>query len=765
MNSGSVWSANWKPINTGLPSASLGASGLAIAPGNPSTLYSWNWGGGLFKSTDGAGSWEVVNGVAGLHWLVVDPRNSAALYAITSGFSIGTRGIHLLRSMDGGVRWTGLNFPDASFGVNSLVIDPQDSNTLYAVLFGTLTISKSTDGGATWKRLPDPADTNPGGPQGMFLTIDPVTPSTLYGVALNGEILKSTDAGESWITIKAGPCCGFSLLDFLDSVPLSVDPVTPSTIYAGSFAAATGLGPSNGHGSISKSSDGGQTWRAIRVGIPTEARVRLLVVDPASPSNVYASYSNDGGWGIIKSTDAGETWRVLNSDFPSVNFWGSPIVVDPQVPSTLYTGYWDPGSAATQGKSRETFRLGAGAGGILKSTNAGASWSPANAGRSLIDVRALAIDPVNSGTVYTATGTDGVFKSVDSGASWTKLAAFQFSPGIFALSGLAYVRSLLIDFTNPNILYAYTARAGGCSPSDNLLFKSTDGGATWSDGASPPMSGCFTVAETEGESGLLTVQTASQMVMDPTDPNTLYLGAEYIEGGLGLFKSTDGGANWNNPVFDCCDALVIDPSTPATVYGGSSGWWATPSGVFKSTDGGATWSRAGLNSGVNVLALDATDPGTLYAATQVSVSGSTGFGGLFKSTDGGANWFAINDGLTSLLDTRSPFTALLIDPGNSNVLYAGTSGYGVFRSTDGGAHWSPFNNGLTNLDVRVLALASGDPNALCAGTGSGIFVVNLTSDSIRLPAPAAEGIRVTLRRNHGHGMRAAGHYRAVLTVK
>jgi hypothetical protein len=153
--------------------------------------------------------------------------------------------------------------------------------------------------------------------------------------------------------------------------------------------------------------------------------------------------------------------------------------------------------------------------------------------------------------------------------------------------------------------------------------------------------------------------------------------------------------------------------------------------VSKSTDGGATWSRAGLTGGVNVLALDAAHPGTLYAATQVSVSGSTGFAGLFKSTDRGANWFAINYGLTSLLDTRSPFNALVIDPGNSNVLYAGTSGYGVFRSTDRGAHWRPFNDGLRNLDIRVLALAPGNSNALYAGTGSGIFVVNPTPDSIR----------------------------------
>jgi photosystem II stability/assembly factor-like uncharacterized protein len=110
------------------------------------------------------------------------------------------------------------------------------------------------------------------------------------------------------------------------------------------------------------------------------------------------------------------------------------------------------------------------------------------------------------------------------------------------------------------------------------------------------------------------------------------------------------------------------------------------------------------------------------------------FGGLFKTTDGGATWARINEGLASLIATRSPVTALVIDPANPQVLYAGTSGYGVFQSTDGGAHWSQFNDGLTNLDVRLLALTSGPAETLLAGTGNGIFAVDLAGEALRLPA-------------------------------
>ena len=137
---------------------------------------------------------------------------------------------------------------------------------------------------------------------------------------------------------------------------------------------------------------------------------------------------------------------------------------------------------------------------------------------------------------------------------------------------------------------------------------------------------------------------------------------------------------------------------------------------------------------MNVLALDPANPGVLYAAT--GGSGLSGFEGLLRTTDSGANWAPVNEGLESLIATRSPVTALVIDPANPQVLYAGSSGYGVFRSTDGGAHWSPFNDALPNLDIRLLALTPGRANALYAGTVSGIFVINLSSEAIPFRAPS-----------------------------
>ena len=107
-----------------------------------------------------------------------------------------------------------------------------------------------------------------------------------------------------------------------------------------------------------------------------------------------------------------------------------------------------------------------------------------------------------------------------------------------------------------------------------------------------------------------------------------------------MFKSTDGGANWNvvwsepgpNPYVNWVQALAIDPVTPTTLYAGTGG-----SGVFKSTDGGTTWKVGSGLTAAFALAIDPLTPTTLYAGT-----GGPGY--VFKSTDGGASWSAVDSG-------------------------------------------------------------------------------------------------------------------------
>lgn len=307
----------------------------------------------------------------------------------------------------------------------------------------------------------------------------------------------------------------------------------------------------------------------------------------------------------------------------------------------------------------------------------------------------LAIDGTNPSIIY-AGRDNGVFKSTDSGSSWGAINSGLF----FTVFGVPRVLSVAVDPSSPALYAGAAAPIGG-------MFKSTNGGASWNrivNGLS-----LFT-----GPPAVLSI------AIDRSNPSTLYVGTAHN----GAFKSTDGGATWRAIAGALNDvqgffmppdvpALVIDPSNPSTLYAGTGESFGVGGrGIFKSIDAGANWLQInnGLPSRTRVLSLliDGSSPSTLYAGT----SGH----GVFKSTDGGTSWRAINIGLTNFT-----VQALVMDPSNPSTLYAATNGQGVFRSSDSGANWSALNNGLTNLTALSLAIDPTSPSNLYAGGGGGVF--------------------------------------------
>ena len=177
------------------------------------------------------------------------------------------------------------------------------------------------------------------------------------------------------------------------------------------------------------------------------------------------------------------------------------------------------------------------------------------------------------------------------------------------------------------------------------------------------------------------------LAIDPTNPATVYAGT-----GRGIFKSTDGGANWAaTGLTDNVNALALDPKTPTTLYAGSK------RALFKSTDGGRSWTAIKtVGNDVSVLAIDPNNPETIYAGIAADSYGLIPDSSIFKSTDGGRSWTAIDNGLTDSPDSES-ISALALDPKTPTTLYAGTSGCGVFKSTDGGANWTAISTGLSRI--------------------------------------------------------------------
>jgi len=207
------------------PSAGAGSI-LAIDPQAPATLYAGYGGTGVFKTTDGGGTWHTAN--SGLFQppvtaLAVDPSNTGTVYAgtTTSGF---------FKSTDGGGSWRRAG-TDLSPGACSLAIDPQTPTTVYAGVGG---VAKSTDGGETWN-LP-----GPGNAPVTTLVIDPQTPATLYAGSLYhtpegyyGGIHKTTDAGDTWSYIVSGLTDPYDHNLIIGGISrLVIDPQTPATLYA-----------------------------------------------------------------------------------------------------------------------------------------------------------------------------------------------------------------------------------------------------------------------------------------------------------------------------------------------------------------------------------------------------------------------------------------------------------------------------------------------------------------------------------------------------
>jgi photosystem II stability/assembly factor-like uncharacterized protein len=592
--------------------ATVPATVLAIDPQNPTTVYAGTNQGGVVKSEDGGTNWTMVNsGLTGLrvYILAVDPQNPRTLYAGTAGTNLG-----LFKSTDGGESWTSLPYLPRGVAF-ALVIDPQNPNTVYAgsnedtyQRGNSVVVFKSTDGGASWRDTGLP----PGGFAGA-LAIDPVNPSTLYaGACVNNitsgaRLFKSTDGGASWTTAISGP--PISCIE-----ALAIDPQNSSTVYAG-----TGSG-------VFKSADGGTSWSAVNSGLAATV-VKSLAVDPQTPSTLYAGT----GSGVFKSADGGTGWSGTNSGLNAT--YVNSLAVDPQNLSTLY---------ATA------------AGSVLKTTNGGVHWSemysaPASDGGGNYPASSLVIDPQVSSTVYAGARPGGVWKSTDAGASWTRTVM----PKGNGVHGVA------IAPQNPNTVYAWNHQG---------LFKSSDGAASWS---------------TVNLHGVLA------LAIDPQSPDTVYAGIGYG----GVFKSTDGGASWSAV---------------------SSGLPTTPNGVA------ACVPNSNAYVAVTILVIDPQNPSTLFAQTGGPGSISCKAAGIYKSTDGGTTWSAANSGFGF---PGPVVTTLAIDPQNSSTVYAANGG-GIFKSADGGASWSAVNSGLTTLNVQTLAIDPQNPSTLYAGTnGGGVFAI------------------------------------------
>jgi len=353
-------------------------------------------------------------------------------------------------------------------------------------------------------------------------------------------------------------------------------------------------------------------------------------------------------------------------------------------------------SAGSAARPLEYF-TGATGGGLWKTDDGGFTWRPVTDGQlHSSSVGAVAVAPSNPDVVYIGMGEkdlrgnimqgDGMYKSTDDGKTWRHIG----------LDDSQIISKIVVDPANPDLVYVAALGHPSAPNSERGVFKSTDGGANWSK-----------ILFRDDKTG------AVDLAMDPKHPQVLYAalweswrtswGMSSGGPGSGLFKSTDGGANWTE--------ITRNPGLPSGVIGkigiavsgvDSDRLYALveahDGGVYRSDDAGATWTRVNDENTLRQRAFYFSD---IIADPQKKDTVYGGNVGFYRSTDGGKTWRQVRGG-----DTH----ALWIDPGNDQRMIVSNDS-GATISVNGGATWSPET--YSTAQIYHVALTKDDPYQVC----------------------------------------------------
>jgi len=359
-------------------------------------------------------------------------------------------------------------------------------------------------------------------------------------------------------------------------------------------------------------------------------------------------------------------------------------------------------------------------------------------GRDGVDAFVLKLNPAGTEVVY-GTWLGGSNEEIAQGVAVDKdgnayVTGYTFSKdfpktaGALQQSSGGYADGFIARLNATGSALIYSSYLGG-SGDDSLSSIAVDGdgniyltGSTQSSNL--PVTGIqqtrgsqpvFKSADRAGNwtqiGNTLNTTQAFTLAVDPTNPNTLYAGTF-----LGVYKSTDGGQQWqatgqtdptNSVIFG---SIAIDPSNPNRIYATSR-----LGGIYRSTDGGQSYQvNVGINfngspSGFDVV-IDPVMPATLYLGTSR---------GVYKSVNGGDTWVTANNGLMPPFGGQIPrINRLVIDPSNRLTLYAATT-RNVYKTVDGGANWVQVRTGLGQnelTEILALAIDPTTPATLYAGT-------------------------------------------------
>ncbi len=331
----------------------------------------------------------------------------------------------------------------------------------------------------------------------------------------------------------------------------------------------------------------------------------------------------------------------------------------------------------------------------------------------------IAISPDDPSTWYVGVGSGGIWKTENGGTTWATIFDDQDSYSIGCIT---------LDPNNPDTIWVGTGEnvSGRHVAYGSGVFRSRNGGATWEN------------------MGLRASEHIGMIRVDPRDSNIIYVAAQgplWSGGGeRGLFKSTDGGANWtkllgdglgNNSIDDQYTGVSevhLDPRNPDVIYAVS--WQrfrnvavlmdgGPGSGIHKSTDGGATWRQLteGLpqeDLGKVGFAISPQQPDVVYATVELAHRK----GGFYRSQDGGESWEKRNDYLSGGTGPHY-YQEIFADPHQFDRVYQ--MDVRLHVTHDGGTNFETMTSETKHVDHHALAFHPRDPDYLLVGNDGGVY--------------------------------------------
>ncbi|MEP0860135.1 MAG: T9SS type A sorting domain-containing protein [Ignavibacterium sp.] len=607
-----------------------------------------------------------------------DPNNPNIIY-------IGPANGGVWKSTDNGVTRNPLTDNEVSMAMGAIVVDPTNSNIVYAgtgeatysgVSYYGRGLLKSTNGGSTWINYTS------GLPSSTYfsrLKIRPNNSNQLLAALGNNGLYRSTNGGQTWTQILSG----------------RVDDVVFSPSSDTAFAVGSGIG-------IRRSTNGGQTFATFGSDLPSGTRTHFDL-SQTNPAIMYAAVYSSSNVNIYKSTNYGVNWTSITPTSNFQNLAGQAwydlyCFVNPKNPNKVYVGTID----------------------IFRSTDGSTFTNITNGysgGYVHVDQHYLFFHPTNENT-FIVCNDGGIWRTTDNGNTFINLnqnltltqfyriAASPFNPG--RILGGTQDNGTQQTFSTLNWSAAYGGDGGEVcfNPFDQNfilgetqnggIFRTTNGGGSWS----------------QAQSGLNmseNVAWVAPIISHPTASGTFFTARTSV------YKNTNNGGSWtaiSSPVNGTYPIreMAISKTNPNIIYATSNAL------IFKSTNGGVNWTNVttGLpNRTITSVYVHPSDENTVLLTF-------SGFGTdkVYKSTNGSSSWVSIDGPLPD-----APVNDLFIytiNPGKPNTYFVATD-IGVFVTDDNGVSWTEIPSGIPNTVIMHLDYSDSTKMLRAATHGRGVY--------------------------------------------